>query len=514
MYVRLKKVETNKRVFEYLQIVESFRNGKAVRQKVLYSLGRMDRLKEKGKIDGLIQSLSRFSDTLKVETTAAPKVEMQAEKIWGPTLVFSRLWKDQQFPEMIDSLVDTRRYLFDVEKAMFTKIIRTLFTQIEDAFDNYHSRIDNWEGLETLTPKENIQIENFLSTKITEFDNYFIEQDLKERRLESETIFLNVFPLSENRIYDRAILSSKFKNRKGLKKGADLIAVVTTAEGWPIGWRAISNQMYHLSNFQSIVRRISAHFANRSLVIVADQSSLPERVIMDLLDNRDRSIRYIIRYNDISLTMEGMKEIIDCKKVISVGYPYLVAQINKEKIRKKISYQEYLRQMISMHKNNKDNQIRAKSYNPSYQHHNQNDKRQPYSFLMSDMAIPEETVARLYHRLHSVEAFFQHYSNPDYTLINKGQARLMDLLFQFMGFRLKTDMENRLKNASIEAHWVDIMTGLMHLKATRIDIDGRSYHLRSEIDELTERVISAVGIGVPNKIFEIQNDDGRHRIAC
>jgi len=50
----------------YLQIAENFREGKKVRQKILCTLGRLDKLTDSGKLDGLAESLLRFSKKLTV----------------------------------------------------------------------------------------------------------------------------------------------------------------------------------------------------------------------------------------------------------------------------------------------------------------------------------------------------------------------------------------------------------------------------------------------------------------
>ncbi|MBW2057597.1 MAG: transposase, partial [Deltaproteobacteria bacterium] len=61
MFTRLKKLKTKKTVHEYLQIVESYREEGKPKQRVIATLGRMDRLLEGGRLDGLIESLSKFS---------------------------------------------------------------------------------------------------------------------------------------------------------------------------------------------------------------------------------------------------------------------------------------------------------------------------------------------------------------------------------------------------------------------------------------------------------------------
>ena len=57
MFVRIKKSHG----YKYLQIVESKREGKKVKQRVLTTLGQMDALSASGKIDDLTRSLAKFS---------------------------------------------------------------------------------------------------------------------------------------------------------------------------------------------------------------------------------------------------------------------------------------------------------------------------------------------------------------------------------------------------------------------------------------------------------------------
>ena len=56
MFARIKKSGK----YQYLQIVENRKEGKKVKQRVLATIGRMDRLQTKGQVETLIRSLSRF----------------------------------------------------------------------------------------------------------------------------------------------------------------------------------------------------------------------------------------------------------------------------------------------------------------------------------------------------------------------------------------------------------------------------------------------------------------------
>jgi hypothetical protein len=104
---------------EYLQIVRSAREGQKVRQEIIATLGRADKLLASGQIDGLLRSLAKFTDKLRVvEATRSPDLQAHLSLQWGPALVFGRLWESQGIPEILDQLSGDRRFEFDVESSL------------------------------------------------------------------------------------------------------------------------------------------------------------------------------------------------------------------------------------------------------------------------------------------------------------------------------------------------------------------------------------------------------------
>jgi hypothetical protein len=60
MYPRVKRVRRGERVYEYLQLVEGYRDGDKVRQRVVATLGRVDELKATGQLDRWAGSFARL----------------------------------------------------------------------------------------------------------------------------------------------------------------------------------------------------------------------------------------------------------------------------------------------------------------------------------------------------------------------------------------------------------------------------------------------------------------------
>ena len=117
MFVRVKKAGK----YHYLQIVENRREGNHVKQTVIATLGRLDKLAASGAIDQLVRSAARFADHIMVlaqHTTAAHDDPDATVTSIGPALIFERLWRDTGCQAVVRELLTTRHHHFDVERAV------------------------------------------------------------------------------------------------------------------------------------------------------------------------------------------------------------------------------------------------------------------------------------------------------------------------------------------------------------------------------------------------------------
>ena len=85
MFARVKK----SRKCEYLQIVENRREDKKSKQRVIATLGRLDKMQDKGEVERLTHSLSRFSKRAMLILSGKSKSKAKVKKN-GPPLIFER----------------------------------------------------------------------------------------------------------------------------------------------------------------------------------------------------------------------------------------------------------------------------------------------------------------------------------------------------------------------------------------------------------------------------------------
>lgn len=92
-------------LYEYLQIVRNRREGTRTIQRVVAAIGRMDQIQEKGEIENLVRSLSRFSGKVLLILSGKSDVRADARKI-GPAMICERLWKELEIGKIIRIVSD------------------------------------------------------------------------------------------------------------------------------------------------------------------------------------------------------------------------------------------------------------------------------------------------------------------------------------------------------------------------------------------------------------------------
>ena len=134
MFARVKKSG----LYEYLQIVQNRREGAKTIQRVVATIGRIDQIQQKGEIENLVRSLSRFSEKVLLILSGRSDIRADARKI-GPALICERLWKELEIGKIIYRLLAERKFGFDVERAIFLTVLHRLFVSGSDrSCDRWH----------------------------------------------------------------------------------------------------------------------------------------------------------------------------------------------------------------------------------------------------------------------------------------------------------------------------------------------------------------------------------------
>lgn len=315
--------------YEYLQVVHNERIDGRVRQRVIATLGRLDVLKDSGQLDGLLESLSRFSDHAAVlhalkQNQIAPSSGIHL----GPPLVFQRLWERVGMPGILRRLLAGRRFRFPLERVVFITVVHRLlrsgsdraaehwcrryaFGEIDDLELQHFYRTMGWLG-ESLPQSEQPKEELPSGPRLRKD---LIEEALFQRRRDLFTGLRLVF-LDTTSIYFEG--EGGDIGQRGYSKDhrPDLnqvvVAVVMDDEGRPVCCEILPGNTADIKTLVPVVDRLRLRFDIQDVCIVADRGMISEQTILQLTQ---RDIRYIL-----GARLRNVKEIRDT--VLSCGGRY------------------------------------------------------------------------------------------------------------------------------------------------------------------------------------------------
>lgn len=541
MFARIKKSGKH----QYLQIVENRKVKGKVVQRVIVTLGRMDQLQEKDRIETLIRSLSRFSEKVLLILSGKSDVTASAKKI-GPALIFERLWKELGIQKVIGGFLSERRFEFDAERAIFLTVLHRLFVSGSDR------SCDRWRLDYGIEGVEELSLHHLYRAMA------FLGEEIEDQR--------GATPFSPRCIKD-LIEESMFLERRDLFTGLDLVFFDTTSVyfegegGETLGQRGHSrdhrpdlNQMVvgavidskgkpvccemwpgntaDVKSLIPVIERIRTRFhigwfciaADRGMISAETLNELDRREIPYILGTRMRNVNEIKRdvlsrqgrYREVRPEGKYSKDLapLKVKEVSFNGSRYIVC-LNPRQARKDAQDRQSILESL-------EEKIRAspKSLigNKGYRKYLQIDRgsvridqdKVAYEsrfdgkwVLITNTNFSADTVALKYKELWQVEQVFRDVKSVLETrpVYHQRDENIKGHVFcSFLALVLRKELDRRLKEAGHSFEWSDIKQDLKSLQEVVIEDKGKSLALRTECVGTLGKVFQAVGVAIPPTI--------------
>ncbi|MBI4865090.1 MAG: IS1634 family transposase [Candidatus Riflebacteria bacterium] len=280
MFVRRKTVRTPSATHQYLQLVESRREGKRVVQEVIANLGRLDKLLADGSLDRLIESLGRFSEKLVVlDALRDGDVVVDDCPEWGPALVFGRLWKDLGLEAHLKELASSRGFEFDVERVAFAIALQRIVKRNTGSDRDGLAWLDHCrsDGLCDGHGWVGVQLQHFYRTvALLGQHKEAIEERLwaRNRNLYNYKVDVALFDTTsayfEGEGPDELAKLGKSKDGKYDCKQV-IIGVVMTQDGWPICCEVWPGNTSDSKTVVPILDALKKRFQLGKLVFISDR---------------------------------------------------------------------------------------------------------------------------------------------------------------------------------------------------------------------------------------------------
>ena len=549
MYFRVKRTGS----YAYLQIVESFREKGQVRQRVLSTVGRLDTLQASGQLDTLMRSGLRFCEKLAViDAHAAGQTEpVQVQRV-GPDLVFSRLWEALKLGTILQRALQSRRYEFDVERAIYLTVVHRLFASGSDRAAERWRQAYRLPGTETLELHHLYRAMAFLGEPLKDQPGArvlgtprctkdWIEEELFEQRRDLFSEIDLVFFDTTSIYFEGEGGQEIGRHGKSKDHRPDLkqmvVGLALDLHGWPLCCELWPGNTADVTTLLPVVNRLRQRFRVRRVCMVADRGMISASTIRALeseeldcdyiLGARMRSVKEVServwadrgRYQEITPERKTAKDPspLKVKEVLVEDRRYVVC-LNEEQRRKDAADRKAIVEHLREQLKQGDKELVG---NKGYRKYllagagerfvideakiKEEARYDGKWVLQTNLADEPEIIAWAYKELWMVEDLFRTMKSILETrpIYHKRDETIRGHVFcSFLALLLRRALEQRLEKKGETWEWAEIIRGLDNLHEVEALFQGKRFVLRSQVLGQAHQAFMAAGVALPPTLRE------------
>ncbi|MDH7513760.1 MAG: IS1634 family transposase [Clostridiales bacterium] len=523
MFVRIKKAGPR----TYLCIVESYREGKRIKQRTIANLGRFEHLQQSGQLDALVRSLAKFSERIGVLSAFKEDQSLSCwAKEWGNLLVFRRLWEEMGLAEIIARIQKRKKVEFALERALFYTVLHRLS---EPGSDLQGSRwiervYDPW--------RPGLQYHHFIRAmgyaaemkEEVEEELFHREKDLFCREL--DLVFFDTTSIYfEGEGPEGLAAYGNSKDYRPFSKQM-VVGVVMTRRGKPLCCEFWPGNMSDIESLKDVVRKIKERFSIERVILVCDRGMV-SRENISFLEKEEFGyilgvrLRKVKRVREEVLTCpgryRGVAENLRVKEVELEGERYIVCLNPEEEKRERELRAQLVEELkaklatapsslITNRGYKKYLKVRKDSITLDMKKVEEEARFDGKFVLTTNTELSSEEVAVTYKNLLQVELAFRSLKDVLSTrpVYHQTAENTKGHVFcSYLALMLLIELRRRLKEEGEVPSWPEVIRDLRSLQAIKISIDDKSFLLRSEFEGVAHRCFMAAGVKPPPVISQM-----------
>ena len=543
MFARIKKSGK----YQYLQIVTNHKEKGKVRQQVIATIGRMDELEAKGRIETLIRSLSRFSEKAMLILSGRGEPNLDAVRI-GPDLIFERLWQQTGIEKVLGRLLGGRRFEFDVERAIFMTVLHRLMASGSDRFCDHWHRDYRIQGVEGLDLHHLYRAMAFLGEELADQQDAtpfaprctkdLVEEDLFRHRRDLfsslDLVFFDTTSLYFEGQGGQSIGQRGFNKDHRPDLRQMVVGAVIDGNGQPISCEMWPGNTTDVKTLLPIVDRLRKRFHIGSCCIVADRGMIDAKTLV-ALEAPGCTIPYILgvrmrkvkaatevlsragRYREVRPEGVSANDPEPLKVKEDDGVRYIVC-LNPRQTRKDAHDREaILSSLREQLKKGAKQLIGNKGYRRYLTVEKDSaciDESKIISearfdgkwVLRTNTNLSSEQVALKYKQLWQVERIFRDTKTllEMRPVFHRRDETIRGHVFcSFLALVLRKELDRRLEAAGESFEWAEIKQDLDALQMVTIEESGKRFAIRSQSQGVCGKLFKAVGVALPPTIREV-----------
>ncbi len=542
MFTRLKTVTAKDRAYRYVQIVENRREGGKVRQHIVASLGRLDQLQAQGELQRIIEGLVKLTPQVRlIEARRDQRLEAESDRLWGPVLIFERLWQELGLHQLFRSLGRPRRLGFDLERCAFAIVLQRLLAPGSDLQGSQWIGTVEAEGFDRLRLAHFYKTLGVLWRCKEQIEGHLYRRGLDLFNQEVDLVFFD----TTSTYFEGISWEGWAKRGMSRDRRPDhlqlIVAVVMRRDGIPISCEIWPGNTADVTSLVPILEGMKKRFRIRQAVLVCDRGMVSAANLRALtaaryqyivgmrmrrsLEIKDEVLKRAGRYNEVQHNLQVKEVWVEDRRYVVCFNPEQAEKDRQDrqaildKLEQKLKsgakglipnggYRRFLKATKGAVEIDRARVKEDERYDGKY-------------VLRTTTDLPAGEVAQSYRQLTWIERLWRELKDvmelrPIYH--HKRKENVKGHIFSaFLALYLSAMLRRRLDElwrtehpekaeplppsgeqpAQLHVSWDELIRDLSSLRALRVRLDGAPYLLRTELRGRANEAFRALGVRPP-----------------
>ena len=305
---------------KYLNIIDTYRDGKKIKQRVIANLGRVDEL-NKTSIENLAAKLLEIIDSdKKLDDKLVPNIEELDRYNYG-FIAYKNIWNRFKLDDILDSISKDKKIQFDFKNIVFSMVIDRLLKP-KSKFALFGNKDDYFKINDDLKLHHIYRSLDILSDNKDSIEIKLFKRNKSLFNISTDIVF-----------YDVTTFYYESKNENDLKrfgyskdgKFGDVqvvMGLLIDRNGLPIGYELFSGNTMDSKTMIKILDNLKKKFSIDTVVIVADRGLNSKSNLKAI---KDAGYDYIVASKIKQLPKDIQEDILDIK-----NYTNIISDIDSE----------------------------------------------------------------------------------------------------------------------------------------------------------------------------------------
>lgn len=526
--------------YEYVQLVNAYRENGVVKHKVLLNLGRLDQIADNPSIQRLsirLQELSRVKNRVDLSSFSEAQIVN-----WG-YVVYQKIWKQFGLENILGRIKESGKIQFNLNDACFLMAVQHLLEpRSKLGTYNHQNRYVNLPAVELHHLYRSLDI---LCDHKEELEEDMFHKNRHLFNMQVDVVFYDVTTFSFESVHADSLRDFGFSKDGKFKEVQVVLGLLIDCEGRPVGYELFPGHTFDGKTIEAVLEKLEKRFGLRKVIIVADRGinsklnlksiadkgygyifasrikNMPREIEEQVLANEgytkpnDEGFCYKVIDYAHKVRVDGKTYILDEKLIIT----YSPARAKKDKadrerlIAKAGSLLENKSQIKASQKRGGRKYLKdvggegldwvldAKAIARDEMFDGY------YGIQTSEQKLQAQEVLEAYHTLWKIEESFRIMKSTLEVrpVFHWTEARIKGhFVICFLAFLLERTLEFKLKKSEEAASPEQIREALNSMNFAEVEIENRKFLLKTKGTDLSNKILRLVKIRPPKNITPME----------